>query len=262
MGIKMFYKFNGLVAAVLFFGVLLASSIAPAASFVVADGDFVGGVYDFHYYNLSGSQTIINGVNQGIADPTLTNSGWICCGADSGVRYWQSNGQNDGALTMGWDFSAVTGNIASVEVLTRHYIFQFAPYGAGAAGDQIYGAVATPASYGASAYTDIYRYVSNNPNNDPNAPGAIGSGSLLDITFFIDGGWLLNPALLELQLGYDRTPSSTNPARHLQVFRDNSGTGDDGFVLRVTLAPVPVPATVWLLGSGLLGLIGLRRKRG
>ncbi|MBV5305373.1 MAG: VPLPA-CTERM sorting domain-containing protein [Desulfobulbaceae bacterium] len=27
------------------------------------------------------------------------------------------------------------------------------------------------------------------------------------------------------------------------------------------MAPVPVPAAAWLLGSGLLGLFGLRRKK-
>ena len=30
---------------------------------------------------------------------------------------------------------------------------------------------------------------------------------------------------------------------------------------RINVAPVPVPAAVWLLGSGLLGLIGVRRKK-
>ena len=29
---------------------------------------------------------------------------------------------------------------------------------------------------------------------------------------------------------------------------------------RVTASPVPVPAAVWLLGSGILGLVGLRRR--
>jgi hypothetical protein len=36
-----------------------------------------------------------------------------------------------------------------------------------------------------------------------------------------------------------------------------------GFItedLTVAVAPVPVPAAAWLLGSGLLGLIGIRRR--
>lgn len=36
---------------------------------------------------------------------------------------------------------------------------------------------------------------------------------------------------------------------------------DQAFVLNPTAAPVPVPAAVWLLGSGLLGLFGIARKR-
>jgi hypothetical protein len=38
--------------------------------------------------------------------------------------------------------------------------------------------------------------------------------------------------------------------------------GNDGFALdKVTIAATPVPAAVWLLGSGLLGLVGFRRLR-
>ena len=33
-----------------------------------------------------------------------------------------------------------------------------------------------------------------------------------------------------------------------------------GASINVNVAPVPIPAAVWLLGSGLLGLVGLRRK--
>jgi hypothetical protein len=35
----------------------------------------------------------------------------------------------------------------------------------------------------------------------------------------------------------------------------------DSVALEITGTPVPVPAAVWLLGSGLLGLIGIRRRK-
>ena len=46
---------------------------------------------------------------------------------------------------------------------------------------------------------------------------------------------------------------------HLPVYTDNTKTellGHNG----PDFAPVPIPAAVWLLGSGLLGLVGIRRK--
>ena len=52
-------------------------------------------------------------------------------------------------------------------------------------------------------------------------------------------------------------------APHLQAFRDNTGTGDDGFVLRVTLQTVPLPAALPLFGAGLalMGFVVWRRKQ-
>lgn len=35
----------------------------------------------------------------------------------------------------------------------------------------------------------------------------------------------------------------------------------DSYILSATGNPVPVPAAIWLLGSGLAGLAGLRRTR-
>lgn len=37
--------------------------------------------------------------------------------------------------------------------------------------------------------------------------------------------------------------------------------GRYGYGLQVVVAPVPVPGVIWLLGSALLGLFGMRRKR-
>lgn len=45
----------------------------------------------------------------------------------------------------------------------------------------------------------------------------------------------------------------------LLLFNDGGGDADyDDFVLHG--APTPIPGAIWLLGSGLIGLVGLRRK--
>jgi len=50
--------------------------------------------------------------------------------------------------------------------------------------------------------------------------------------------------------------SPTSPAPWLTAsFNDNGGGTTSGFV-----GTVPIPPAVWLLGSGLLGLIGIRRR--
>lgn len=51
---------------------------------------------------------------------------------------------------------------------------------------------------------------------------------------------------------------------HLQVgFEDLDPTRDtyNNFIFDVSLTPVPIPAAGWLLGTGLLGLIGVARRR-
>ena len=44
----------------------------------------------------------------------------------------------------------------------------------------------------------------------------------------------------------------------IQDLNDESWAMDN---LNVTVAPVPVPAAVWLFGSGLMGLIGVARRK-
>ena len=45
------------------------------------------------------------------------------------------------------------------------------------------------------------------------------------------------------------------------TFDGNYYTHDLGMDLRLSMTSVPIPATVWLLGSGLLGLIGAARRK-
>lgn len=216
----------------------LVAAIAPAAaaSFVVTDASFNGsGVYEFHFYNEPTSRTVINGVDQGIADPTLTNTGWVCC-RDDGPRFWHAQGEafgfaelTAGNLTMGWDFSAVTGKIASVEMKPRHLLFQFDPWNEEAVGDQIAGFVSTPAAFGTGAYTEFYRYTGT-----AGTLTTIGPEAVVDYAGVIGGTWLNDPGLLEFKFDYQQTPGSTGlnfdqgftiPAGHLEIFRDNTGAG-------------------------------------
>ena len=56
-----------------------------------------------------------------------------------------------------------------------------------------------------------------------------------------------------------------NMSELVLAYNDNAlGTGDSDFddmLVRAEFSAVPVPAAVWLFGSGLLGLIGMARRR-
>ncbi|MGB5537784.1 MAG: DUF4114 domain-containing protein, partial [Thiogranum sp.] len=51
---------------------------------------------------------------------------------------------------------------------------------------------------------------------------------------------------------------------YVLAWEDLPGGGDRDFndvVVEASVAPVPIPAAVWLFGSGLLGLIGIARRK-
>lgn len=59
------------------------------------------------------------------------------------------------------------------------------------------------------------------------------------------------------------TQMPTNQQAGTHTFSNQSFSNNImSFDWRGTVAPVPVPAAVWLLGSGLLGLLGVTRQRG
>jgi hypothetical protein len=55
----------------------------------------------------------------------------------------------------------------------------------------------------------------------------------------------------------------SSPDTYLINFDGVAADGSDrsGSTLAVDLAPIPVPAAVWLFGSGLIGLVGVARRR-
>ena len=78
--------------------------------------------------------------------------------------------------------------------------------------------------------------------------------------------------LLSIAPSYSQNPVVSSPYYRSLLLTwdlDLNGVADTGFDLSVTtplssydgMAPVPVPATVWLFGSGLLGLMGVARRR-
>jgi len=225
--------------------VSLALPVMGGGPFTVRNSDFPNGVYDFHYYTFpntapvaTAKRTIINGVDQQVTDPTMTNSGWEFGDPFTpAIGFWAATGpfaatQTSGALTMGWDFSAVTRPIKKVELKTRHILFLFEPWITAAVGDQIGGYVATPQTFGSGTFTQIYSYTG--------VDKVVSSETILDITSLLPAEWLQDPRLLELKFTYAQTPNPTIPGRHIEIFRDNTGTGIDGFLFRVTLVDCTV----------------------
>ncbi len=122
--------------------------------------------------------------------------------------------------------------------------------------------------------TDFYRF-----SNDSLTASAVGAFGSVDPTN-IDGlagkyrqgyGTPFDLAALDLdEIYYVRIVDIIGDGTYLDtsgdvIYDPHKTTGSGGFDLDAVgvinaASPVPVPAAVWLLGSGLVGLIGLRRR--
>ena len=85
-------------------------------------------------------------------------------------------------------------------------------------------------------------------SDSPVQPNGVNPGEYLGILFNLENGGTFADVISELTTGELRV------GIHVQGF-DTSGS--ESFVNN----PVPVPAAVWLFGSGLLSLVGLARRK-
>lgn len=115
----------------------------------------------------------------------------------------------------------------------------------------------------------VYMYVSEDGTNwtpthtdfDPNNTDGFGGrprGTAGDVQLedVLPGGETLYETTYNLYNTF-----GVDTFQYLMIEKINGGPKTGKFIDAVGVSPVPVPAAFWLLGSGLAGLIGLRRKR-
>jgi hypothetical protein len=94
----------------------------------------------------------------------------------------------------------------------------------------------------------------------------LGSALFYDLTTSLQTGVndLSRVAVLQLTQSWTLSGGLTLSAGTLILGLNDDGSLDgdfDDFILAAKAAPTPVPGAVWLLGSGLLGLMGFKRTR-
>ena len=85
--------------------------------------------------------------------------------------------------------------------------------------------------------------------------GVVDHGGQFDANEGVDGLWTAREALLQLAPGnYQLVFAPVDVAMPLPA--------QDRYIDNVSLAPVPVPAALWLLGPAVVGLLGMSRRAG
>ncbi len=207
-------------------------------------------------------------------------SGWWCnSGATpytdfnfDDIIYWVGEGENRAALVIDWwDGKAPEslawgyrwdGDATGVNMLAAIAGSGFGGYGGPYSGD-LEGD--DTRLYAVLEYYDMFdAYIVYGFGYDLDNDGSIGFGDHFH-EGWLDGYWSYWLSDGDSAWGYSGVGIS---GRELAdgswdgwSFSDDAVFGSGGPPRTPVGAPVPVPAAVWLLGSGLIGLIGLRRKR-
>lgn len=150
----------------------------------------------------------------------------------------------------------------------------------------------TRALYGNHPYDDLSAWIDWNGDGDWADSGENiyfnrvdkGTTQINDATYFANGGsrydtesmtFTTNDILVSgLFTGTTWLRARVSCSESIIRYNNNNGLDSDAQIsstghlwqgetedYRINVAPVPIPGAVWLLGSGLLGLIGVRRKK-
>lgn len=149
-----------------------------------------------------------------------------------------------GSYTLGNTFTAPTTPFHGVYGFYDDYIFSIT----GATSNAISTTINLGSMLGISNFAQRLFNYSGNPTPTLGAP----SGGVIDawVTPFGIGTVAVLPTTILAPGTYV-----------LQTRGTATGTFGGSYAGTLNLAPVPVPAAAWLLGSGLLGLVGVARRR-
>lgn len=117
-------------------------------------------------------------------------------------------------------------------------------------------------------FTDTFNFsistVSDLAASATNHPLSFGSLNLMDISgfsmsIFDSSGLISGPAGSGISLAGLSLPAGSS--YYAEVSGTATGLSGGAYSVAMLALPVPVPAAVWLLGSGLIGLIGVARRK-
>lgn len=266
-------KLKTLVVAV----AMAAAGVAQAAPISVGGynptfgptgtGDAAGGSVIFTAYDPGNGLSLALNTNKTVLDMMNANTSFTI--SDTGLASFISSSANQSAMV--WNMGAVSNGPSHTGLATTN----------GNAGDIWNSSMSPLDGYTEALSMDSIYYYAGNNNGWSGSPFATGNSLVVGATTaagFGGGSWGSNfggaagwgPGFNNTMTGLNGgmkmsflaiDPNSQDLAPIATTFAGTWSVNAAAGTLNYTVSAVPVPAAVWLFGSGLLGLVGISRRR-